>query len=171
MTKRLLILDDEPGVLSALQRTLRRCFAEIDMKIETFTDPEDAILRCADVDFDVVISDYHMPAFSGVDFFKMLKNIQPHAVRVVLSGSTQFDVVVNAVNQGEVFRYLAKPWDEHALCQILQLAFEHAARLRTQATVNPKAPLSPQESEMKRLENEEPGITHVKWRPDGSIEL
>jgi DNA-binding NtrC family response regulator len=172
MSKRLLILDDEASVLSALQRTLRRCFGHEELEIETFTDPEQALLRCANWDFDVVITDHHMPAFSGVDFLNMLKRIQPHAVRVVLSASTEPNVVIKAVNEAEVFRYLAKPWTDDAIRDVLALAFERAARLRGQAAQPARhADLTPHEREALRLEQEEPGITRVNWRPDGSIEL
>ena len=126
MIKRVLVLDDEPGVVNALQRTLRRCFAGDNLHIETFTDPEQALLRCGEVDFDVAISDYRMPSFNGVDFLKMVKHIQPHAVRVVLSASTEFNVVMSAVNDAEVFRFIAKPWTDEELQRVLQLAFERA---------------------------------------------
>ena len=140
------------------------------MELETFTDPEQALLRCGERDFDVVMSDHHMPAFSGVDFLSMLRRIQPLAVRVVLSASTEAAVVLKAVNQAEVFRYLAKPWSDADIQQVLELAFERAAQLRAQAGATDRS-LSPQEQESRRLEREEPGITKVNWRPDGGIDL
>jgi DNA-binding NtrC family response regulator len=174
MSRRLLILDDEPGVLAALQRTLRRCFPGADLQVETHTDPEQALLRCGEATFDVVMSDYHLPGFSGVDFLHMLKHIQPQAVRVVLSASTDFDVVMKAVNHAEVFRYLAKPWSDDELRTVLELAFARAAQLRAPApaaAATPALPPTPQELEAQRLEREEPGITRVNWRPDGAIDL
>lgn len=170
--KRILMLDDEANVLRALQRTMHRCFPDEDLHIETYTDPEQALLRCAAADFDVVISDYHMPGFSGIDFLQMLKQIQPSAVRLVLSANTEFDVVMKAVNRAEIFRYIAKPWSDDDLRDVLGLAFERALPLRAPAA--PPAPehgLPSQERALRRLEQEEPGITKVNWRPDGGIDL
>jgi two-component system probable response regulator PhcQ len=171
MTRRILMLDDEIGVLSALQRTLRRCFADRPLHIETFTDPELALLRCSEADFDVVLCDYCMPAFNGLEFLQMLKRIQPCAVRVVLSASTEFDVVMRAVNVAEVFRFVAKPWDDDDLVRTLDVAFTRSAELQALAGMPAAAGSTPQEREARRLEEEEPGITKVNWRPDGAIDI
>ena len=108
--RRLLLLDDEINVLHALQRTLRQCFPAEDLRIEIFTEPEQALLRSGEVPFDIVVSDYRMPEMNGVDFLRAIKGIQPAAVRLLLSASTEFDMVINAINQAAVFRYIAKPW-------------------------------------------------------------
>lgn len=174
--RRILLLDDEVNVLHALNRLLRNCFADIDLQIEIFTDPEQALLRSGETIFDVVISDYRMPAINGVDFLKAMKGIQPDAVRLVLSASTEFDAIMNAVNQAEVFRYIAKPWQEAELKEIVQLAFErHDQTVKDMGLDDesraPRRDLSVQELEAQRLEAEEPGITKVKWNADGSVRL
>jgi DNA-binding NtrC family response regulator len=174
--RRILLLDDEINVLHALSRQLRNCFTGIDLQIEIFTDPEQALLRSGETAFDVVISDYRMPAINGVDFLKTMKGIQPDAVRLVLSASTEFDAIMNAVNQAEVFRYIAKPWQEAELQESLQLAFERHDQIVKEMGVADESralrgDLSSQELEAQRLEAEEPGITKVKWGPDGSVRL
>jgi DNA-binding NtrC family response regulator len=174
--RRILLLDDEVNVLRALSRLLRNCFADIDLQIEVFSDPEQALLRSGETVFDVVISDYRMPAINGVDFLKTMKGIQPDAVRLVLSASTEFEAIMNAVNQAEVFRYIAKPWQEVELKEIVQLAFErHDQAVKDGGLADesraPRRDLSAQELEAQRLEAEEPGITKVKWGPDGSVRL
>lgn len=174
--RRLLLLDDEINVLNALQRTLRQCFPAEDLRIESFTDPEQALLRSGEMLFDVVVSDYRMPAMNGVDFLKMIKGIQPDAVRLVLSASTEFTTVMEAVNQAEVFRYIAKPWQVEELTRTLELAFARrdqaleAQRLADEARAQ-RGELTQQELEARRLEAEEPGITKVKWGEDGSVQL
>jgi DNA-binding NtrC family response regulator len=174
--RRILLLDDEINVLHALSRQLRNCFTGIDLQIEIFTDPEQALLRSGETTFDVVISDFRMPAINGVDFLKTMKGIQPDAVRLVLSASTEFGTVMSAVNQAEVFRYIAKPWQEAELKESIELAFaRHDQNVREQGAADElrdtRRDLSLQELEAQRLEAEEPGITKVKWNPDGSVRL
>lgn len=173
--RRILLLDDEINVLNALQRALRQCFHG-DLRIEVFTDPEQALLRSAEVPFDVVISDLRMPALNGVDFLQAFKGIQPDAIRLMLSASTEFDAVMKAVNQAEVFRYIAKPWQIEHLKETLELAFvrrDEAVETRriTDEARARRGELTPQELEARRLEAEEPGITRVKWGEDGSVYL
>lgn len=174
--RRLLLLDDEPNVLQALQRALRQCFPAGELTVETFTDPERALLRCGEAGFDVVVSDCRMPGINGIDFLRMVKGIQPDAIRVVLSASTEFETVMQAVNQAEVFRYIPKPWQSEELIDTLQRAFvrhdEVVEERRRAEEQRQKAPeLSPQELEVQRLEAQEPGITKVNWGPDGSVRL
>lgn len=167
--RRILLVDDEVHVLSALQRTLRPFLQEYEVEMESFSDPELALLRCAEASFDVVMSDYRMPGLSGADFLEMVKGIQPDAVRLMLSASTEFEEVSNAINRGEVFRYVAKPWEGEALRKVFLQAFARRdALLRAAPTATA---LSAQEREAHRLEVEEPGITQVRRDPDGAVYL
>lgn len=170
---RILLVDDEAYVLQALERTLRRV-ATAPLVIETFTSPADALLRCAEVDFDVVVSDCWMIELHGIEFLRMVKGIQPDAVRVVLSASTEFDTVMKAVNQAEVFRYLPKPWSHTELADMLAASLVRRAELldeRRRSGADHAAALSPEERETRRLEELEPGITKVRRHPDGSVLL
>jgi two-component system probable response regulator PhcQ len=174
--RRFLLLDDEINVLHALNRTLRLCLSGTEFQVELFTDPEQALLRSAEVAFDVVVSDYRMPGMNGIDFLKMIKAIQPGAVRLMLSASTEFHTVLDAINDAEVFRYISKPWQKEELETILELTLarrdrniaEH--RLADGSLVR-DCELTPQELEARRLEAEEPGITKVHWGPDGAVHL
>jgi DNA-binding NtrC family response regulator len=174
--RRVLLLDDEINVLHALQRTVRQCFPIDELRTEIFTEPEQALLRSAEVAFDVVVSDYRMPTMNGVDFLKTIKGIQPDAVRLVLSASTEFETVTSAINQAEVFRYIAKPWEAGELKKAFELAFVRRdqmiedRRLADELRAR-RGELTPQEIEAKRLEAEEPGIMRVKWGADGSVYL
>lgn len=174
--RRILLLDDEVNVLNALQRTLRQYFRPEDVQVETFSDPEKALLRSGEVDFDVAISDYRMPAINGVDFLRTLKGLQPDTVRLVLSASTEFGPVLEAINQAEVFRYIPKPWHAEELKRTIELAFarhDQAAEDRRLANEmrSMSSNLTPEEEALRRLEAEEPGITKVNWAADGSVQL
>ncbi|HYD63092.1 MAG TPA: response regulator [Noviherbaspirillum sp.] len=174
--RHLLLLDDEAHVLQALQRELRQSFAAEGLKIETFTDPEQALLRSSETEFDVVVSDFRMPGINGIDFLKMIKGTQPDAIRLVLSASTEFETVMRAINQAEVFRYIPKPWQSEELIATLAAAFSrHDQILEDRKLADLLRPehgeLTPQELEARRLEAEEPGITKVNWGEDGSVQL
>ncbi len=174
--RRLLLVDDEINVLHALQRTLRHHVHETDLRVELFTEPQKALERCVEVAFDLVISDYRMPEMNGVDFLKTVKLIQPDAVRLMLSASSELQGVLNAVNEAEVFRYVTKPWQASELEDIIRLALAHRDKaledrsLADQMRVQ-RGEMSAHEAEAKRLEEQEPGITKVKWGPDGSVLL
>ncbi len=164
-----MLVDDEVHVLSALQRTMRPFLQEYEVEIESFSDPELAMLRCAEVPFDIVMSDYRMPGLTGADFLQMVKGIQPDAVRLMLSASTEFAEVSSAINRAEVFRYVAKPWEGDELKKVFLLAF--ARRDEALKARPPENTMSAQDQEEHRLEAEEPGITKVRCDPDGAVYL
>jgi len=174
--RRILLVDDEINVLHALQRTLRQSVADDKFQIEIYTDPQQALARSREVAFDIVISDYRMPEMNGVDFLKALKEIQPDTVRLVLSASTEFDILMDAINQAEVFRYIIKPWQDVELKETIQLALARRDQALEDLRLFDKlrvqfGEMTPQELEAKRLEADEPGITKVNWGPDGSVPL
>ncbi len=174
--KRFLLVDDEINVLNALQRTLRQRIGSSELTIEILTDPVEALERIGETAFDLVISDYRMPIMNGIEFLKAVKKIQPDAVRLMLSAYSEFNAVVDAVNEAEVFRYIAKPWQADDLEEIIRLALVRREqvledkRLADEVRVQ-RGVMTPQELEIKRLESEEPGITKVNWGPDGSVNL
>ncbi len=174
--KRFLLVDDEINVLHALQRTLRQKVDGVDVKIEIYTDPVEALARLGEIAFDLVISDYRMPVMNGVEFLKAVKVLQPDAVRLMLSAYSDFSAVVNAVNEAEVFRYIEKPWQAEELEKIIQLALARRTKimedqhLADEVRVQ-RGALTPQELEAKRLEENDPGITKVNWGADGSVHL
>jgi two-component system probable response regulator PhcQ len=169
--RRILLVDDEVHVLSALQRIMRPFLQEYEVEIEAFSDPELALLRCAETSFDIVMSDYRMPGLTGADFLQMVKGIQPDAVRLMLSASTEFAEVSSAINRAEVFRYVAKPWQGEELKKIFLQAFERRDEILRARARAPARVLSAQDLEAHRLEIEEPGITQVRRAPDGSVYL
>jgi len=172
--RRILILDDEPSVLNALRRTLRTAFPE-DVVIEAFDEPEAAVLRAGEQDFDVVISDYRMPGLNGADVLQLVKGLQPDTIRVVVSATTEVVDVLNAVNRAEVFRYLAKPWQQEELVATVNEAFarrDALLRAKQPAGGVPRAaPPGGHDDALRQLEQDEPGITRVDWDEHGNIRL
>jgi DNA-binding NtrC family response regulator len=181
--RRILILDDEPSVLNALRRTLRAAFPQDDVVIEAFDEPELAVHRAGEQDFDVVISDYRMPGLNGADVLQLVKGLQPDAIRIVVSATTEILDIVAAVNRAEVFRYLAKPWQQEELVATVTEGFARRDQLAAAKKAKPAAPAAvptvvpaaaadgAQDDVLRRLEQEEPGITRVDWDEHGNIRL
>lgn len=119
--KTLLIVDDEKHILSSLQRLLRR----ENYRILTAVGGEAGIEMLKKENVQVVVSDQRMPKMSGVEFLKVVKEINPETVRVILSGYADTASVVDAINMGEAYRFLPKPWDDDELKAELARCFEH----------------------------------------------
>lgn len=168
---RILLVDDEPHVLSALQRLLRRELAGT-AQVEAHTSPRAALARALEVPFALVVSDYRMPELDGLAFLKAFSELQPRARRLMLSGVTDFDVLVSAVNDVGLQRYLIKPWDDREMADALaDQAKDEEARHLADERRGELGQLSAEELERRRLEAEEPGITQVRRGPDGAIHL
>ena len=174
--KRMLVVDDETNVLNALRRALLRAFAGDDLHIEIFDDPRLALERVGNQVFDLVMSDFRMPPMDGVTFLKGVRQLQPDAVRLILSASTDFDALMTAINEAEIFRYLTKPWDDAELVATVRLGLARREQLLEDRRLADESrffqgDMSVEEIERQRLEADEPGITKVKWGPDGSVLL
>jgi DNA-binding NtrC family response regulator len=177
---RILLVDDEVNVLSALKRVLSSIpLEELDGErpvIETFASVHDALNRIETMPVDLVISDYRMPDMSGVEFLTQVIARQPAVARMILSGYADLDAVVSAINKVQIFRFINKPWHDFelksAVVQALgtrALVVENqrlADTVRTQRGI-----LSRQEAELRRLETESPGITKLRLAADGGIML
>jgi two-component system, probable response regulator PhcQ len=174
--RRVLVVDDEVNVLSALRRLLQRTFQHERMQLELCLDPLQALARARYVAFDAVISDYRMPAMDGVTLLSLLRDIQPDAIRIILSASTDFDTIHAAINRADIFRYVVKPWSDDALVALLREGFARRdealdnRRLADERRADQDR-LSAEDQELRRLEALEPGITRVRWDTDGSILL
>lgn len=117
---KVLFVDDEPNVLAALKRVFFKMF-----NISTAVSGEDAlgILKNRGP-FAVVVSDMNMPKMDGIEFFKQVKKLYPETVRVMLTGRADMDIAIDAVNKGNVFRFVTKPCSNKTMEWILEAAFE-----------------------------------------------
>ncbi|MFA6921659.1 MAG: response regulator [Gallionella sp.] len=115
--KRILLVDDEQNVLNALRRELKDHF-----EIDTFDNPAQALERCRETPFDLVIADYKMPEMNGLEFLKQFGSIQPDAARLVLSGEADIDALIRTINETHIYRFLAKPWEKAELLSSIRQA-------------------------------------------------
>jgi EAL domain-containing protein (putative c-di-GMP-specific phosphodiesterase class I)/FixJ family two-component response regulator len=122
-SRTLLLLDDEENVLLALKRLLRRD----GYRIFTAKTAHAAFDVLANHEVGVILSDQRMPELTGVEFLRRVKELYPAAVRMVLSGYTDLDSVTDAINQGAIYRFLTKPWDDNLLRAHIVEAFRRYA--------------------------------------------
>ena len=117
----LLLVDDEPGILASLSRLLRR----ENYRILTAASCEEALQQLAEHQVGVIIIDQRMPGMSGTELLARARSMHPKTVRMVLSGYTAVDSLTDAINRGEIYKLLTKPWDDAELLQTVRDAFRH----------------------------------------------
>ncbi len=115
MDARILCVDDDRNVLSAYQRHLRK-----DFRIEAALGPEEGLEAVEKTGpYAVVVSDLKMPGMNGIEFLSRVKEIAPDTVRIMLTGFADMGSAIEAVNQGNIFRFLSKPCPPAAMSQAL----------------------------------------------------
>ncbi len=122
MEKRtILFVDDEESVLNSLQRGL------IDEPYGTlFADSgKEALELLSKNEVQVIVSDMRMPGMDGLEFIRKVKKEYPFTIRLIMSGYTDSNTLLNAVNQGKIFRYIPKPWNTDEVKLILHQAIEY----------------------------------------------
>jgi adenylate cyclase len=141
----ILLVDDEPSILSALRRLLRATRYEV----LTADSGSAALDMLASTEVDLVISDMRMPSMSGAEFLARAQALYPNTMRVLLTGYSEIDAVVRAINEGGVYRYLNKPWDDQDLLLTVTQALEQR-RLREE-TARLTALTHKQNEELRRF--------------------
>lgn len=131
MKQRVIFIDDEPNIISALKRVLIPALSE-NADIYFTSDLQKALEWVREIEFDVIISDYLMPDMSGLEFIKIARTLQPDAVLLMLSASTEFEVMRTAVNELNIYKYLIKPWVSEELCRDIGMALNKASDDRYQ---------------------------------------
>lgn len=117
---RVLIVDDEEIVLVALRETLARA----GYAVNTASDPIPALEMLKAHQFAVIISDQQMPSMTGLDFLTKAKVIQPDASRMLITAVLSLDTVIEAINRGEIYRFIIKPWLREELLVTVQNAVQ-----------------------------------------------
>lgn len=115
----LLLVDDDPGILNALCRSLRR----EGYRILTAGSGVHGLELLATEPVQVILSDQRMPEMTGTEFFRRVKELHPDTVRIVLSGYTELESVTRAVNEGAIYKFLYKPWEDDLLLEHIRDAF------------------------------------------------
>lgn len=117
----LLLVDDEERILRSLAMLFRGLY-----ELRTTTDAHEALRIVERERIHVVVSDQKMPIMRGADLLRQIKEKSPHTMRLLLTGYSELDAVVDSVNEGEIFRFLNKPWDAQDLRTTVAQAMEIA---------------------------------------------
>lgn len=125
----ILLVDDEPRVLSSLRRALKEDLH----KILTAESASAAFNILADHQVDLILSDHQMPGMSGVEFLKTVRRSHPEIVRIMLTGAQDSNVAVEAVNDGAVYKFITKPWNNDDLRLTVKLALAQRDLLQENA--------------------------------------
>ncbi len=166
MEHSILIVDDDPGVLSALKRSLS---GEDSYRIYTAGSGVEGLAILKDHNIKIVISDEKMPGMAGTEFLSAARKLFPATVRIMLTGHASIESAMKAINNGEIYRFFAKPWDDIELKLSIRSAIEkydlEAENRRLLKTVRRQA------SELEELEKMHPGITRLKKDEEGNLIL
>lgn len=121
MSHKLLFVDDEEKV----QLALKRLFFSDKYEIYTASSSQEALKIIKEVPVDLIISDQRMPEMTGVDFFIESMNIVPDAIRIILTGYADMDAAIGAINKGNVYKFIMKPWENDDIKLSVEKALEH----------------------------------------------
>lgn len=120
---RLLCVDDEPNILSAL----RRLFRQSGYQVTVAGSGAEALQALEEQTFDLVISDMRMPEMNGAQFLEQVHQRWPDTVRILLTGYAEISATIDAINKGQIFRYVSKPWDDNDILLTVRHALERKA--------------------------------------------
>ena len=116
---RILYVDDEVNNLKSFKATFRREF-----KVHIAESAAAGFELLKEKPVEIIISDQRMPDMTGVEFFEKLTEDNPEPIRILLTGYSDIDAVIGAINKGRVYHYITKPWDERYLRNIINNAYE-----------------------------------------------
>lgn len=121
---RILYIDDEVNNLNVFKAAFRREF-----EITLSGSPVEAKEILSKQEFEIIITDQRMPEMNGTDFLNSILKIHPDPIRILLTGYSDIEAVIDAINKGEVYRYVTKPWHEEEFRGVINSAYElHSLR-------------------------------------------
>lgn len=117
----ILIIDDEVKIINSIKRLLN----SKRYRLEYTTIPEEAFEIVLSCDFDIILCDQRMPGTSGVEVLQFIKRFSPETVRILITGYSDIEVIISAINEGNIFKYISKPWSNEKLIEIIEEAIEY----------------------------------------------
>lgn len=117
---KVLFIDDETDILSAF----RRLFRKEPYDITVTSDPDEALDALSRDEYAVIVSDYRMPQLTGNQLLRMVREVAPYTIRIILTGYADKTAAIDAINDGGVYEFLSKPWDDAALRSTIRRAVE-----------------------------------------------
>lgn len=163
MDRTLLIVDDEDGVRRALTRALRAD----GYRMLTASSGEEGMRVLESEPVQLVLSDHRMGALSGIQFLHQVRERWPDTLRILLTGYADLQMAIDAINQGELYRFLTKPWEDLDLRQAIRLGFERLDLSRENQRL--RDTVADQQRHLAKLERQFPGIASVNRDAGGAV--
>ncbi|HMJ88962.1 MAG TPA: response regulator, partial [Candidatus Acidoferrum sp.] len=116
----ILVVDDDETIVEALCETLRRQHYEVAGAPDAIT----ALQLVREKQFTVILTDHQMPQITGLEFLQQVKTLQPDATRILITGVVNLNTVIDAINKGEIYRFIVKPWLREELLMTVQNAVQ-----------------------------------------------
>lgn len=127
-----LCVDDEINILNSLKRLLRK----ESYRLLTASSGPEGLEILSQNNIDMVISDQRMPGMSGTDFLKQVKTLYPNIIRIILTGYTDVDSITEAINEGSIYKFFLKPWNDSNLMLEIRQALEQHDLIEANAQLN-----------------------------------
>ena len=140
----ILILDDQPEILNALNRLLKE-----DYSVHTTTSGHQALDMLKEHEFAVILADQRMPMLTGVEFLSEAIRLQPDTIRILITAYADINASIDAINKGQIFQYVSKPWEPEELKLIVRRAVEKYELIRENAELTRRLEAANQELQLE----------------------
>jgi len=161
---KIMIVDDEEVVLESFKRGLK----DEDYEIVPAINSNEALNKLkVQPEIKIIVSDIRMPGMDGMEFLKIIKREYPYIIRIVLTGYADVENAIAAVNEGQVYRFITKPWDATELIIILRLALQYQQALEEYRL--PVRDVQGGIESLERLEKRYPGISKISTDKQGRV--
>ncbi len=158
-----IIVDDEAPIRKALKRVLK--FEPYN--VVDFGNPQEALDYVREHPAHLVISDHTMPGMLGIDLMRKIRLLRPNTIRVMLTGNANLDMAMQAINDGAIYRFLTKPWDNNDLLLAVRLGLRHYETESENRRL--LALVKKHQAVLDDLERQQPGVTGLKKNAEGAI--
>ncbi|MDP2246114.1 response regulator [Pseudomonas sp.] len=169
---RIQVIDDEPSILHAVKRLLRK----EDWEVDTYDDPQQALQALTEAPYNLILCDLHMPRLDGITYLQFARQRQPDAMRLLFSGRGDRGSLVQAINNAQVQRFISKPWDDYELLETLRNAL-HVQHLQAEQhrllmqIQQQQQQLNSHHHTLLEMQRQHPQLFQLKLGEDGSILL
>lgn len=121
-TLKLLLIDDEIEIINALTRLIKTF--DLPLDVHSFNDPQVALLSLNDHVYDIILTDQRMPNITGLSVIKQAKKVNPLIQNILMSGYSDFDIIISGINDGHIAGFIMKPWKQNEVYDIIKRAIQ-----------------------------------------------
>lgn len=160
----ILVVDDQPEIVNSVRRIF---YKEPLLDVLTANSGAEALMLFDENDIDLILTDQKMPGMTGVELLREISIISPDTIKIILSGFSELDTVLSAINEVGVFKFIMKPWDNNDLKITIQRSLEMQHLIKTNRMLLEQ--VRKKESAIQSLKIKYPQIFHVDKDVDGNV--